>query len=234
VKESFLGRLNYNYNGRYYLTVTARWDGSSNFAANQKWGFFPSAAFKWTAKKEKFIRQVKWIDNLALRLSIGRTGNDAISTFLSNEHYGSHTDKYVFDGTQPIAMYINRLANPDLTWEKTTLANLGIDFAVLDNRIQITAEAYASVTKDLLLYVQTAQSTGYKNRLQNLGQTSNKGLEISIETRNIVRKKFQWMTTLTLSHNTQMVNDIGNEEYVSVMDAGGNNAFKTRCSRKNS
>lgn len=225
VKESFLGRLNYNYNGRYYLTVTARWDGSSNFAANQKWGFFPSAAFKWTAKKEKFIRQVKWIDNLALRLSIGRTGNDAISTFLSNEHYGSHTDKYVFDGTQPIAMYINRLANPDLTWEKTTLANLGIDFAVLDNRIQITAEAYASVTRDLLLYVQTAQSTGYKNRLQNLGQTSNKGLEISIETRNIVRKKFQWLTTLTLSHNTQMVDDIGNEEYVSVMDAGGNNAF---------
>ena len=225
VKESFLGRLNYNYNGKYYLTFTARWDGSSNFAANQKWGFFPSAAFKWTAKKEKFIRQVKWIDNLALRLSVGRTGNDAISTFLSHEHYGSHTDKYVFDGTQPLAMYINRLNNPDLTWEKTTLANLGIDFAVLDNRIQITAEAYGSVTKDLLLYVQTAQSTGYANRLQNLGCTTNKGLELSIETRNIVRKKFQWNTTLTLSHNTQMVEDIGNEEYVSAMDAGGNNAF---------
>ena len=225
VKESFLGRLNYNYNGKYYLTVTARWDGSSNFAANQKWGFFPSAAFKWTAKKEKFIRQVKWIDNLALRLSVGRTGNDAISTFLSNEHYGSHTDKYVFDGTQPLAMYINRLNNPDLTWEKTTLANLGVDFAVLDNRIQITAEAYGSVTKDLLLYVQTAHTTGYANRLQNLGCTTNKGLELSIETRNIVRKKFQWSTTLTLSHNTQMVEDIGNEEYVSAMDAGGNNAF---------
>lgn len=225
VKESFLGRLNYNYNGKYYLTVTARWDGSSNFAANQKWGFFPSAAFKWTAKKEKFIRQVKWIDNLALRLSVGRTGNDAISTFLSNEHYGSHTDKYVFDGTQPLAMYINRLNNPDLTWEKTTLANLGIDFAVLDNRIQITAEAYGSVTKDLLLYVQTAHTTGYANRLQNLGCTTNKGLELSVETRNIVRKKFQWNTTLTLSHNTQMVEDIGNEEYVSAMDAGGNNAF---------
>ena len=225
VKESFLGRLNYNYNGKYYLTVTARWDGSSNFAANQKWGFFPSAAFKWTAKKEKFIRQVKWIDNLALRLSVGRTGNDAISTFLSNEHYGSHTDKYVFDGTQPLAMYINRLNNPDLTWEKTTLANLGVDFAVLDNRIQITAEAYGSVTKDLLLYVQTAHTTGYANRLQNLGCTTNKGLELSVETRNIVRKKFQWSTTLTLSHNTQMVVDIGNEEYVSAMDAGGNNAF---------
>ena len=225
VKESFLGRLNYNYNGKYYLTVTARWDGSSNFAANQKWGFFPSAAFKWTAKKEKFIRQVKWIDNLALRLSVGRTGNDAISTFLSNEHYGSHTDKYVFDGTQPLAMYINRLNNPDLTWEKTTLANLGVDFAVLDNRIQITAEAYGSVTKDLLLYVQTAHTTGYANRLQNLGCTTNKGLELSVETRNIVRKKFQWSTTLTLSHNTQMVEDIGNEEYVSAMDAGGNNAF---------
>lgn len=225
IKESFLGRLNYNYNSKYYFTFTARWDGSSNFASNQKWGFFPSAAFKWTAKKEKFIRQVRWIDNLALRLSVGRTGNDAISTFLSKEHYGSHTDKYVFDGTQPLAMYINRLENPNLTWEKTTLANLGVDFAVLDNRIQITAEAYASETRDLLLYVQTAQSTGYTNRLQNLGCTTNKGLELSIDTRNIVRKKFQWTTTFTLSHNTQMVEDIGNEEYVSAMDAGGNNAF---------
>ncbi len=226
VKESFLGRFNYNYNGKYYLTVTARWDGSSNFAANNKWGFFPSAALKWTAKKERFIRQIKWIDNLALRLSVGRTGNDAISTFSSLEKYGSSTSNGpLLDGSMPVALYPNQLANPNLTWEKTTLANIGLDFAVLDNRIQLTAEAYASVTTDLLLRVQTSHSTGYANRFQNLGRTSNKGVEITLDTRNIIRRNFQWMTTFTLSHNTQMVEDIGNEEYVSAMNSYGNNAY---------
>lgn len=226
VKESFLGRFNYNYNGKYYLTLTARWDGSSNFAANNKWGFFPSAAFKWTAKKERFIRQVRWIDNLALRMSIGRTGNDAIATFSSLERYNSSTSNGpLLNGNMPVALYPSQLANPDLTWEKTTLANIGIDFAVLDNRIQLTAEAYASVTTDLLLKVQTTQTTGYENRMQNLGRTTNKGVEITLDTRNIVRRNFQWMTTLTFSHNTQMVEDIGSEEYVSVMKSEGNNAY---------
>ena len=181
VKESFLGRFNYNYNGKYYLTVTARWDGSSNFAANNKWGFFPSAAFKWTAKKEKFIRQVRWIDNLAMRMSIGRTGNDAISTFSSLEKYNSSTSNGpLLDGNMPVALYPSQIANPNLTWEKTTLANIGVDFAVLDNRIQLTAEAYASYTTDLLLRVQTSHSTGYADRFQNLGMTSNKGVEIRL------------------------------------------------------
>lgn len=226
VKESFLGRFNYNYNGKYYLTVTARWDGSSNFAANNKWGFFPSAAFKWTAKKEKFIRQVRWIDNLALRMSIGRTGNDAISTFSSLEKYNSSTSNGpMLDGNMPVAMYPAQLANPNLTWEKTTLANIGVDFAVLDNRIQLTAEAYASYTTDLLLWVKTTHTTGYDKRLDNLGSTSNKGVEFSIDTRNIIRRNFQWMTTLTLSHNTQMVENIGNEDYVPAMSSYGNNSY---------
>lgn len=226
VTESFLGRLNYNYNGKYYLTFTARWDGSSKFADGNKWGFFPSAAFKWTAKKEKFIRQVRWIDNLALRLSIGRTGNDAIGSFSSFERYNSSTSNGpMFEGSMPVALYPVQLVNPDLTWEKTTLANIGVDFAVLDNRIQLTAEAYASVTTDLLLSVQTSHATGYTSRFQNIGKTTNKGVEISLETRNIIKRNFQWMTTFTLSHNSQMVEDIASNGYVSAMNSYGNNAY---------
>ena len=225
IKESFLGRVNYNYNGRYYLTLTGRFDGSSNFAANHKWGFFPSAAFKWAAGRERFVQRAKWLDDLSLRASYGSTGNDAISAYTSLESYNTNTNAYVFDGTQPLAAYIVRLHNPNLTWEKTHMFNVGVDMAFLGNRIRLTAEAYGSVTTDLLLSVQTAQVTGYTSRYQNLGRTSNKGFELTLETRNIQTRNFGWTTTLTVSHNSQMVEDIGNEEYVSVLKSSGNNSY---------
>lgn len=225
VKQSFLGRVNYNFNGRYYLTITGRFDGSSNFAANHKWGFFPSAAFKWAAGRERFVQRAKWLDDLSIRASYGSTGNDAIGAYTSLESYNTNTNAYVFDGTQPLAAYIVRLHNPDLTWEKTHMFNIGADMAFLGNRINFTAEAYASVTTDLLLSVQTAQVTGYTSRYQNLGRTSNKGFELTLETRNIQTKNFGWTTTLTMSHNSQMVEDIGHEEYVSALKSAGNNSY---------
>lgn len=225
LKESVLGRFNYNFNARYYLTVTGRFDGSSNFAANRKWGFFPSAAFKWAAGRERFVQKAKWLDDLSLRASYGVTGNDAISAYQSLESYNTNTSAYVFDGTQPLASYIVRLYNPDLTWEKTHMVNIGADLAFLGNRISLTAEAYASVTTDLLLSVQTALVTGYASRFQNLGRTSNRGYEITLETRNVEKKNFGWTTTFTLSHNTQMVEDIGSEEYVSALNSSGNNSY---------
>ena len=225
VKKSWLGRVNYNYNNRYYLTATGRFDGSSNFAANHKWGFFPSAAFKWAAGRERFVQRARWLDDLSFRVSYGVTGNDAISAYRSLESYNTNTTAYVFDGTQPLAAYIVRLHNPDLTWEKTRMLNAGVDMAFLKNRINVTFDAYGSVTTDLLLTVQTALATGYANRFQNLGRTTNTGVELSIETRNIEKRNFGWTTTFTVSHNNQMVNDIGNEEYVSAMNSSGNNQY---------
>ena len=221
VRESLYTRINYNYSNRYYLTFTARGDGSSNFAANNKWGFFPSGAFKWNIGNEKFMRDFRWIDNLALRLSLGKTGNEAISAYRSLGVYSSSTSGAVFEGSQGTGFYPSRVPNPDLTWEKTTMFNMGVDFSVLKDRISLTLDAYYSRTNDLLLTLKTIQSTGFENRFTNLGQTSNRGVEITIASRNIVKTNFGWSTEFTLSHNNQMVDNVGHEEYVSAMDSGG-------------
>ena len=224
-KMSLLARFNYNYKQRYYLTVTGRYDGSSNFAANNKWGFFPSVALKWNAAKENFLKDVRWIDELSLRLSAGRTGNDAIATYRSLEAYGTTTNGYLFGGTQSASFFPSRVANPNLTWEKTTLYNAGLDFSAFDGRLNITVDGYYSTTRDLLLSLQTIHTTGYTSRFTNLGKTSNRGVEVSVESRNIVKPKFGWTTSFTLSHNKQMVDDIGHEEYVSCLESGGNTNY---------
>jgi len=221
VRESLYTRLNYNYKGKYYLTFTARADGSSNFAANNKWGFFPSAALKWNVSKERFMKAVPQIDNLSLRLSAGRTGNDAIAAYRSLGVYASSTSGAVFEGTQSAGFYPSRVDNPNLTWEKTTLFNAGIDLSLFKERISLTLEAYSSYTTDLLLTLKTIQSTGFSDRYTNLGRTSNRGIELTLGTKNIVTRNWGWSTEFTLSHNSQMVEDIGHEEYVSVMEGSG-------------
>ena len=150
-KTSVYARLNYNWKSRYYLTVTGRYDGASNFAANNKWAFFPSAALKWNISNENFLKDCNWIDDLSLRLSAGRTGNDAIATYRSLEAYGTTTNGYLFGGTQSASFFPSRVANPNLTWEKTTLYNAGLDFSAFDGRLNITVDGYYSTTRDLLL-----------------------------------------------------------------------------------
>ena len=218
-KLSAFARIDWNYRSRYYLTVTGRYDGASNFAANKKWAFFPSAAFRWSISKEKFMKRAWWIDDLSLRLSAGRTGNDAISAYRSLAALTSTAKGYVFDGSQPAAFYQVRAASPDLTWEKTDQYNVGIDAAFFRKRLSITAEAYYSKTTDLLLKVQIPVQTGFESRYENIGTTSNKGLELTIESVNIDRKNFQWLTSFTMSHNTQMVEDIGTADYVPAYSA---------------
>ena len=208
-KMSVYARLNYNWKSRYYLTVTGRYDGASNFAANNKWAFFPSAAVKWNLANENFLKDCDWIDDLSIRVSAGLTGNDAISTYRSLAVLSSTTGGYLFDGSQPVAFYRSRLDSPDLTWEKTAAYNVAIDWSMFKGRLNITAEAYKSKTTDLLMSLAVAAQTGYTSRWTNIGSTSNKGIELSIESQNIVRPNFHWTTTLTMSHNDQMVDDIG-------------------------
>ncbi len=224
-KMSAYARLNYNWKSRYYLTVTGRYDGASNFAANKKWAFFPSAAFKWNIANENFMKNCRWIDDLSIRMSAGLTGNDAISTYRSLATLSSTTGGYLFDGSQPVAFYRSRLDSPDLTWEKTAAYNIAIDWSMFKNRLNITAEAYMSKTTDLLMSLAVASQTGYTSRWTNIGSTSNKGIELMIESQNIVRPKFSWSTTLTLSHNSQMVDDIGSEDFISAYNSPGNNPY---------
>lgn len=224
-RQSFMSRIGYNYKKRYYLTFTGRADGSSNFAANRKWGFFPSGAFKWSISNERFFWRAKKIDDLSVRLSAGRTGNDAIAQYRSLEALSSSTYGYLFNGVQSVYYYPSRLESPDLTWEKTDMYNLGVDFSAFKERIKLTAEAYLSFTSDLLLSVQKANQSGYSSFYENIGKTSNRGLELTLETRNIQTKKFGWTTNFTISHNRQRVEDIGSEDFVSALNSPGNGSY---------
>ncbi|SFC73879.1 TonB-linked outer membrane protein, SusC/RagA family [Parapedobacter composti] len=222
---SFLARANYNYKSKYYLTVTGRQDGASNFAADRKWAFFPSAALKWTVSNEPFMESVGWVDDLSVRLSAGRTGNDGISSYRSLAALTSTTNGYLFDGSQPVAFYPSRLASEQLSWEKTDMYNAATDIALFNNRVNITLEGYLSYTHDLLLDVQTPRHTGYNTRFANVGRTSNKGIEFSIESQNVRRQDFSWSTMFSISHNQQMVEDIGIFDFVNVYGAYGNNSY---------
>lgn len=224
-KMSFFGRVDWNWKSRYYFTATGRFDGASNFAANHKWAFFPSCAIRWNVSNEDFLKNVGWIDDLSLRASAGLTGNDAITEYRSLAALSTTTDGYVFGGSQPVAYYRSRLDSPYLTWEKTALYNIATDISLFKEKVNVTAELYYSKTTDLLLTLQLARQTGYSSRYANIGSTSNKGIEMSVETRNITKKNFSWSTTLTLSHNTQLVDDIGSEDFVTAYSSPGNNSF---------
>ncbi len=221
-RMSVLARINYNYQKRFYFTFTGRADGASNFAANRKWGFFPSGAFKWNMANETWLKSNRRIDELSIRLSAGRSGNNAIKAYRSLAAMSSSTGGYIFDGSQATYYYPERLASENLTWETTDLYNAALDMAFFNNRLKITAEGYLSYTKDLLLYVQRASHTGFTSFIENIGKTSNKGVELTIESRNIVKQKFSWVTAFTISHNSQMVEDIGSEEFVTAMTSPGN------------
>ena len=225
LRQSVFGRVNLDYHKKYFLTATMRYDGSSNFAANRKWGMFPSAALRWNIRKEPFMRNVKWVEDLSLRASFGRTGNDAVAAYNSLQAYASSTSGYIFDGVQGVTYYPSRIENKDLTWETTDQYNIALETSLFDGRLGLIVDGYISKTKDLLLEVAVPTVTGYPNRFQNLGKTSNKGFEITVETRNIERKKFGWTTTLTLSHNTQLVENIGSENYVATILSPGTNSY---------
>ena len=224
-KISAFARVDYNWASRYYITATGRFDGASNFAADNKWAFFPSGAFRWNIANEPFMKNVEWIDDLSLRLSAGLTGNDSISAYQSLAALSSTTSGYLFDGSQPVSFYRSRLSQPELTWEKTASYNLGLDWSMFGGRLAITADAYYSRTTDLLLSVQVANQTGYSSHLRNLGKVSNRGYELTLDTKNIVKKHFTWSTTLTFSHNSQRVEDIGSKDFVPTLTSPGNNGY---------
>ena len=222
-RYSVLARANYTFDKRYHFTLTGRYDGSSLFATGSKWAFFPAGAFKWTISNEKFMSGSKhWLTDLSIRLSAGVSGNDSVSSYVSQMVLTNTEGGWLFGNNQDVAYYPSRLDNSTLTWEKTTSYNIGIDFAVLDNRLGFSLEAYKSYTSDLLLSVENAEVTGYSKRYANIGSTENIGAELTITSRNITKKNFQWTTNLTIAHNSSLVTDIGTEyDYVSSRENEG-------------
>ena len=215
---SFMGRINYNYLGRYLLTVSARYDGSSRLADGHKWVLFPSAALAWRINEESFMSSTSgWLDNLKLRLGFGKTGNSAVDPYQTKGTLS--LIRYPFDngGTPTIGYAPNAMANSLLTWETTDQWNLGIDFGVLRGRINGTIDLYMQNTHDLLLKRQLPVVSG----LSNVGKTRNKGIEVSINSMNINSKDFQWTTDLMLSSNKEEIVVIFSETgSYSVAQAG--------------
>ena len=207
---SVIARANYSYKRRYYATVTMRADGASNFAAGKKWGIFPAAALRWSIANEPWLKDAHWLNDLSIRLSAGRSGNDAVASYQSLATLTAATSSWMFGNSTDLAYVPSKLENSNLTWETTDSYNLGLNFAVLNSRIVLEADAYISNTRDLLLKMKTAQTTGFKTYFTNVGSTRNIGVEISLTTQNIRRRNFEWTSILTVSHNRQTVIDIGN------------------------
>lgn len=227
-RMSVLARANYSYRSRYYATFTARYDGSSNFAAGNKWAFFPAGAFKWTVSNEPWMKEAKHngLSNLSLRLSAGLSGNDAISSYVSQPAIETTSGNWLFGDITQLIAYPQRLGDPSLTWEKTFSVNAGIDVSLLKDRVTMTLDGYMSRTDDLLLQVRNAHHTGFSSRYANIGSTRGWGVEFSIESRNIVKKNFSWRTAFTASHASSIVTDIGNDyEYIATYSKGSQMVF---------
>lgn len=209
-KMGVLGRVNWSWRRRYYVTATLRADGASNFAVNNKWGFFPALAFRWSISNEKFLKKAVWLNELSLRLSVGRSGNDAISSYMSLPLLTSAASNWLFGSKTSLAYAPSKLANSNLTWEKTDAVNAGLTFSVLESRISLEVDGYVSRTTDLLLSMRNTATTGFQTYFTNAGSISNAGVEVTLTTKNIKVRNFEWTTDLTVSHNNQTVINAGN------------------------
>ncbi|MFY0256373.1 TonB-dependent receptor [Chitinophaga sp. 30R24] len=218
---SYMGRINYDYKGRYLLTLTAREDGSSVFAAGHKWESFPSVAAAWRIDAEPFMQGVRAVSMLKLRSSYGVTGNNGITPYQTFSTLKSKP--YAFGNTGAAGFLPATIANPDLKWETTKELNIGLDFGLFNDRITGAVEHYIANTTNLLLPRGIPGSTGYTSVLQNIGATRNKGWEVSLSTVNIsTHNGFQWRTDLTFSANNNVItklygdgkDDIGNGWFI--------------------
>ncbi len=207
--NSYLARANYRFKDRYLLTFTGRVDGSSRFGANHKYGFFPSGAFAWRVSDEPFLKDVKAFSDLKFRLSYGITGNDGIGLYNSLSQYA--TERTVLNNTEVLMTRADRIANPDLRWEKTAQFDAGFDVSLLNNRLQLTADYYIKTTTDLLLSVELPATTGFTTVTRNVGSLENRGFELAINTINI-DGKLQWTTSGNVAFNRNKVLKLADAE----------------------
>ena len=197
---SYLGRLNYNYDGRYYATVTARYDGSSKFKEGNKWGLFPSVALAWNIAGESFMKNQTIFDLAKLRFGYGKVGNQNIPDYSFFSLYNpSYSDgKVSFNST-------GMRGTPSLSWEKQRQVNIGIDLGILDNRFQLTAEYFDIKNSNLLMKRSLSTLTGYGSAIENIGEMTNKGFEFTLNGSLINNKDFKWDLSANISFDKNKV-----------------------------
>lgn len=220
--QSYLGRINYSYKGKYLATLTGRYDGSSRFGENNRFGFFPSAALAWRAIEETFIKDLDVFSNLKVRLSYGLTGNqDGIGTYPGVATMGDV--RYSFNENKVVGMLISKPSNKDLKWESTVQSNLGIEMGFFSNRLSFLADLYHKRTNDLLLNVTIPATSGFTNAIKNIGSIENKGIELSIKGTPVVGV-FTWDTDFNIATNQNKIVDLGGQDIIVPADRAPNDA----------
>lgn len=216
---SYVLRLNYSYKGRYLATVSSRWDGSSKFQKENRWGAFPSMALAWRISEEDFMKKVDWVSNLKLRASVGLTGNNANVGPYDTQALAGTKYWYNFGSTPATGYGVNGITNTALTWEKTREFNVGLDFGFLNNRISGTIDWYNKVSRDLLMKQMTPLELGSSTgaMMNNVGKVKNTGLEVALTTTNVQTKNFFWSTTFSFSTNKNEILELngGKEDLVA-------------------
>lgn len=217
--SSFFGRLNYRYGERYLLTFTMRADGSSKFARGNRWGYFPAAAAAWRISEESFMENTKdWLSNLKIRASYGEAGNNRIGSSMFETLYKAYSgSKYYGAGSYlnpHYTLYNTQLANPNLKWETTITRNGGIDFGFFNERLSGSIDYYWNTTKDLLISRKIV-SVGYDQVQENVGQTSNRGVEVTLNGQIINKKNFSLSANFNISFNKNKVDKLADADIMS-------------------
>lgn len=217
---SFMGRVNYNFRDKYLFTMSTRYDGSSRLAPGHKWVLFPSGAFAWRISEEPFLKDKKGLNELKLRLGYGVTGNTSIDPYKTQGRL--EIARYSYDQEGALAFFQQEMPNRSLSWEKTAQWNLGIDFSFLEGRIGGVLDLYRQKTTDLLMERQLPIVSGFSNVMTNIGEITNEGIELSINTTNIDNHYFKWMTDVIFTTNKERIirlyngkeNDEGNRWFI--------------------
>lgn len=214
--ESYMMRMNYGFDNRYLFTASGRWDGASQLAEGNKWAFFPSAALAWRVDQENFMENYHWIDQLKVRIGVGSTGNSAVDPYgtlgaiqsfyvpFDENTLAYTTNEPNYTGTQ-VAM-----ANKELGWEITTQYNLGLDFSVLKGRVNGSIDGYISYTDDLIFNISIPTLSGYPKTTANVGNTQNKGIDITLNTVNVKFKDFEWSSNINYAFTKDKITNLAN------------------------
>lgn len=206
---SFFGRVNYTLLGRYLFSFNMRADGASKFADGKKWGYFPAGSIAWRVKNEKFLRDVDFISDLKLRYGYGTVGNNRINDYLYMTNFANDGRYYYGLNNQAvIGYYPTGLVNENLQWEATVNRNYGFDISFA-KRVDLSVDIYNNTSSKLLLNVPIASTFGYATQLQNIGKTTNKGVEVQLNMQLIRKQEFTWNANFNISFNKNEIVGLG-------------------------
>jgi TonB-linked SusC/RagA family outer membrane protein len=211
--RSYFGRVKYEINNKYIFDATVRADGSSKFAEGRQWGYFSAGTAAWRISEEDFLHDVSWLNQLKVRMSYGETGNNQIPPGQWQMKYITNNEnKPYYLGEAEARNFIpdNLLYNPELRWETSVIRNAGVDFSVLNNRLSGSVDLYLTTTRDLLLQQPVPTNSGYTGQLKNVGQTTNRGIEFSLNGSIVNTKDFSLSASFNIGFNKNRVDDFPN------------------------